>query len=85
MPANTKRDFKADKELVEILKNPPKKACVIGGIIDEHPNGKEIEKAVYDPRWTAAQLAAVLAKKLGFAISGDAISKHISESCICGR
>lgn len=84
--ATTVSKYKFDKELVEILKNPPKPVCALGKVIAEHPNGKEIEAAVNNPRWTAAQLAPVLTKRLpGIVIGTGGVSKHKNRDCLCFR
>lgn len=73
-----------DAELAEMLKNPPSKLCVIGDIIANHPNGKDISAAVSDPRWSAAQLKAVISKRVKN-VSPDIIIKHRKAQCACER
>lgn len=73
-----------DADLVAILANPPKQVCPIGKILNEHPNTNEIQAALDNPRWSAAQLAPVLTQKVGI-VSASIISSHRNETCVCYR
>lgn len=75
---------KVDKELAELLKNPPKQLCVIGHMIAEHPNGADIAEALSNPRWTAPQLANVISSKVRQTSAG-AITAHRNKNCACER
>jgi hypothetical protein len=83
--ASTTSKYKFDKELVDVLRNPPKPVCNLGKIISEHPNGKDIEAAVKDQRWSAMQLAPVLSKRLGQSIGSGAVTGHRNQTCLCFR
>lgn len=87
MPRATKADVAGnfDEELAKVLKNPPKQRCVVKLVIDEHPNGPDIQAALDNPRWTAPQLANVLSKHLNRGFRPEIITKHRNGTCTCER
>lgn len=80
--ATTTSKWKPDAELVELLKNPPKPVCNLGKVLAEHPNGKEIEAALRNTKWSNPALAAVLSKRT-FPISSGTVNKHRNGECQC--
>lgn len=79
------KNYRADDELVSELESPPKKLCIVGTLIEEHPNGKQIADAVKNPAWSTTQLAPVLSRRVGHAVSADSVSKHRKRACVCGK
>jgi hypothetical protein len=82
MATTTNSKWKPDAELVRMLENPPKPVCNLGKVIAEHPDGKKIEKALANPKWTNPQLASVLSKRT-VPMSAGTIGKHRNGECIC--
>lgn len=80
MPSKN-RNFKSDNDLVIALRNPPKKLCVVGQLITDHPNGDAIAEAVGNPKWSAQQLAVVIRKVQP--ISTGVITSHRNGQCTC--
>ncbi len=74
----------SDDELVTLLANPPKAVCTVASMIADHVNGAEIQAAVDNPKWSAAQLAPVLSRKVR-PISTGAITAHRNQTCRCER
>ena len=76
--------YAKDKELVDLLASPPKQLCPVGMMLRDHPNVAEIQAALDNPKWSAAQLAPVLSKKVS-AVSSAIVSQHRNETCVCSR
>lgn len=76
--------YAEDKELVDLLANPPKPICPLGMMLRDHPNAAEIQASLDNPKWSAAQLAPVLSKKV-INVSSAAINNHRGETCVCYR
>ena len=60
------------------------KLCIVGRVIDDHPEAEVIKKALEDPRWSHGALASALFAN-DIRLNAMAISRHRRKLCSCLR